>query len=240
MLGLGLGLNKSNRSSGGFNPSSFTLHFWDSKNLTDIGSTITVPDTGTIGGLDMTNPDASSKPTVVSDYLQFVTDDVIRALTANFRGSDSSGEFISHVRLDSGIAIFDLATWDSSSITGYINQSSISSNTYRSIHNVTAVRSQRGSTNISSGWFTVTSGCTGSAYYIIISGNNETLTALNGANDGNQWLNDQTTNDSIAIGGRLSSSPAYANISWKCGGYAAFSSLAESIELNQQIHNYYT
>ena len=243
MLGLGLGLNKYHKRSGvtqtlanlvtqlGF------LNAWGYESTTIAGTTTTVNDM--IGALHMSNTSATSQPTDGGTFLTFDgVDDAIRAAVANYRNADTSGEFVSHIKINSGTNIFDIGVFSSSNLGGYINQSALSTNTYRFIHNTSAVRSQRGSTNISSGWFTVTSGCNGSSYYIIISGNNETLTAISGANDGSIWLDSQLTNDSIAIGGRLTSSPLYSNIDWKLGGYRAYTSIADSIAANQAIHNY--
>lgn len=68
------------------------LHEWYRPNITDVGTTVTQVDTGSVGGIDLANPDAASEPTVNANTLGY--DGVAQHLekaTTNFRSADASG-----------------------------------------------------------------------------------------------------------------------------------------------------
>ena len=68
------------------------LHEWYKPNATDVGTTVTQLDTGSVGGLDLSNPDAASEPTVNANTLGY--DGVaqwLRGAHSSFRSGDNSG-----------------------------------------------------------------------------------------------------------------------------------------------------
>ena len=68
------------------------LHEWYRPNATDVGTTVTAVDTGSIGGLDMVNPTAAAEPDFNSNTFGF--DGVQQELyngVSNFRSGDNSG-----------------------------------------------------------------------------------------------------------------------------------------------------
>lgn len=84
--------------SGIFNLSS-ALHEWNYQNATDVGTTVTMPDTGSIGTLPTANPDAASEPTLGANSISFDgIAEFLQNLTSNFRGADTSG--VVHVLID--------------------------------------------------------------------------------------------------------------------------------------------
>ena len=98
-IGLDSGFNSSplaqRRTSGGSTPVyhlSSALHEWYYKNSTVVGTTVTSVDTGSVGGMNMANPDVSSEPIVNIDNIQFdgVSQYQIKNI-ANFRGADTTG-----------------------------------------------------------------------------------------------------------------------------------------------------
>lgn len=99
-MGFGLGLNNSNfgvKSLGGVFSLPTAFHEWNAENATIVGSTMTLVDTGSIGGVDLINPTASqlptigaigSKPSVIYDG----TDDILQnSVVTDFRKVDSTG-----------------------------------------------------------------------------------------------------------------------------------------------------
>ena len=75
------------------------LHEWNYQNATDVGTTITAIDTGSIGGLDMTNPDAASEPTLNSNGWSFDgVNDALKNSVTDFRSGDSTG--VVHILFD--------------------------------------------------------------------------------------------------------------------------------------------
>jgi len=248
-IGLDSGFNSSplaqRRTSGGGGVYSDTtaLHEWHYLNATEVGTTVTYPDTGSVGGLNMFNPDVASKPTIASDGIVF--DGIANAVTksvTSFRPLDATGEIVTVYKLLSGTSIGDFVVQDSSVlITHFFSQ--INLNTYRANVNTFDVpprRSWRGSTNINNTttFYTVTYGCTGTSYYIIVSGNNETITMVVGAtNDGITWTNDFAAN-LISIAGlfRTGAANVFANIKHKYANYRPYTSIAESIAKNIEIN----
>lgn len=68
------------------------LHEFYRPNITDVGDTVTQLDTGSVGGLDLANPNPLSKPTVNNYTLSY--DGVAQYLekvTSNFRSGDATG-----------------------------------------------------------------------------------------------------------------------------------------------------
>lgn len=219
------------------------LNAWGRESAVISGTTTTVNDM--IGALHMSNTSATSQPTDGGTFLTFDgVDDAIRAAVSNYRNSDASGEVVTHYKLKSGSTIGSFQIQQVSSLIESYGFQSILSNTFRDFINPATGadrRSWRGSTNINNTttFYTVTSGSTGTGYYIIISGNNETITMVANADDGS-WLNKLVQSDLISVGGlfRTGAANVYGNIDWKLSGYRPYTSIADSITANQAIHNY--
>lgn len=68
------------------------LHEFYRPNITDVGDTVTQLDTGSVGGLDLANPNPLSKPTVNNYTLSYDgVSQYLEKLTANFRSGDATG-----------------------------------------------------------------------------------------------------------------------------------------------------
>ena len=74
------------------------LHEWNYQNATEVGTTVTAIDSGSVGGLNMTNPNAASEPTLSATSIQFSLTEFLQNLTSNFRGADTSG--VVHILID--------------------------------------------------------------------------------------------------------------------------------------------
>jgi len=223
-------------------------NMWSSENLTVSGTTTTLHDYASEH--DLSNPSAVNQPSFNSSggvgseskpSLTFVTNDILSKSITDYRGSDSSGVFISVLKVNSGTNIFDIGIWDSTQLANYVNQTSTISSKYRFLHNSGVIRVASGTSDVLTGSpnLVTSSACSGSAYYIVINGVSETLAFTSGTNDGAVWLDSTTGRDSLAIGGRLSNSPAYGNLEWCMGGYMPFVSEANIIAVQEELKTYY-
>ncbi len=75
------------------------LHEWTYQNATIVGTTMTVIDTGSVGGLNLTNIDAASLPTLNSDSIEFFTGDSLKYSVGDFRIGDSTGVFHCYMKI---------------------------------------------------------------------------------------------------------------------------------------------
>lgn len=69
-----------------------SLNEWNYQNATDVGTTVTMVDTGSVGGLNTTNPDVPSEPTITANGI--VTDGIAQYLkndVVDFRNGDTTG-----------------------------------------------------------------------------------------------------------------------------------------------------
>lgn len=218
------------------------LNAWGYESTTVAGTTTTANDM--VGSLHMSNISAASQPTDSGGYLTFDgVDDALRVASLNYRNADTSGEVVFNYRLKAGSQIFGFLIQQESSLIEHYGSSLILSNTFRDNFNPANSsdrRSWRGSTNINNTttFYTITTGSTGSSYYIIVSGNNETITMVTNADDGS-WLNKLAQSDLLSIGGlyRTGAANIFANIDWKFSGYRPHTSIADSINANLLIHN---
>ena len=233
------------RISGGSSVYSDTtaLHEWHYLNATEVGTTVTYPDTGIIGGLPLANIDVASKPTIgVNGIIYNGIANNVQKSVANFRPLDTTGEVVMVYKLVSGVLAYGLVVQNSTLLIEHFLVSSIVSNTIRFDANPTDSaprRTMRGSTNVNNTttFYTVTWGNTGSSYYIIVSGNNETITMITGANDGATWTNDFNFN-LITIGAlfRTGAANIFSNIQHKYSSYRPYTSIAESVAKNVEIN----
>lgn len=225
------------------------LHWWDTDNVSVDGSTTTVSDIGTIGGLNIENPTSGVQPTLNSadsnfngyDSLTFDSSKYLSNGVSNFRGADSTGLIVSVIRLRGGTLFQEFSSADSSAGSPYINSSLVSSNTYRIIHNAGSLVSFRGSTDVVTGspTFVIAHACTGSSYKLWVDGSEETISMIAGANDGSVWFDSSSSEDSISIGARLTSSISYGNIDWVASGYFAYTDDATAIDISNFLVSKY-
>ncbi len=240
-------------SAGGTLSSIFTdygfLNMWSSENIDVSGTTTTLFDYAIEH--DLVNPSAAAQPVlnasggVGSEAKPSLTFDGVENIVSknisDYRGSDSSGVFVSVYKVVSGTFIWDIGAFDADATTNYFNQSNAISNNYRILHNTGGLRVFNGTSDVLTGSpnLVTSSASSGSAYYIVINGVSETLTFTSGSNDGAIWADSATGRDNLCIGGRLSSIPGYSNIEWCMGGYLPFVSEANIIALQNELKTYY-
>ncbi len=78
---------------------SSALHQWTYQNASVVGTTMTVLDTGSVGGLNLSNTSAAAIPTLNSDGISFATGDSVENSVSDFRIGDSTGVFHLYVKL---------------------------------------------------------------------------------------------------------------------------------------------
>jgi len=203
------------------------LHEWSYENATDIGTTITMPDTGSIGGLPMANVDAASKPNLTDDYLE--TDGVSQYLinsVSNFRFGDNDGVIHVIIKAENGVANFPFNTADNSVNNYYI---------------AFYLGGTRQSTvNLIKGGGTLTLKTTDKP----TDGNDVVVSLVNsGANNiilfdgvqvagydtdtiGSQWMNNVAGRDNITFGSVQRATPTYGATKMKYAAYCPYVNLA--------------
>ena len=224
------------------------LNMYSSEKLLVSGTTTTLYDY--LGEHDLVNPSSVNQPTFNASSANFnnlpsltfdgTTDHVTKAVS-NWRGSDSTGVFVSVFKVISGAQILSLASANNALNLTY-TQDQITTTNYRfNVLNESSPdrRAGKGSTNISSGSFVGSYSCSGADYAIFINGVKETYTAVVGANDGAKWLDSNSTRDDLSIGAVLRSAPFYSNIEFVMSGYKPFVSEAEIIALQAELKTYY-
>lgn len=115
-MGSGRGFNPSNGMSSSLGEFSLptALHEWNLTNASITGSTMSAPDTGSIGGLDLLNPTASQLPTFSTiggkqSALADGIDDILQEPNvSDFRGSDTSGVMHFVFRTPSSFTALDI------------------------------------------------------------------------------------------------------------------------------------
>ena len=204
------------------------LHEWNYQNATDVGTTITMPDTGTIGGLPMANPDAASKPTLGVDGVEF--DGIIQYLmntVANFRGADATGVLHCLISIPTGDSTLSFCSSDNATTTEYLIFDSSPTNKARILTRIGATIRSLETTATYSGFKLLTSVQDGTQAYILIDGveivsySTSTLTT--------EWFNGFTNRDNISFGGLISSSPVFKPSKLKYCAYSPYVSKAAAI-----------
>jgi len=228
MLGLGLGRNKRYGSLLGTIPFNLpsALHEWNYQAATDVGTTITMVDTGSIGGFNMSNIDAAGEPTLTADYLSFGgTPEIIKYDTDNFRGGDSSGVmhfYFNNIlgtsqRFFTSAETVDNDTW----VEFYVN----SFNQAVYIIRIDGVTSQIApTTTLAAGWHLVSvrqSGAECRLWYDNVKQTSYTTNTIL-----SKWyaypVSQAKTLKNIAMGGRYSGTPNYQVLDVKYGCYTAY------------------
>jgi hypothetical protein len=241
MLGLGLGINRLTSRIGAiassFNLSS-ALHEWNYQNATDVGTTVTMPDTGSIGGLDMANPDAASEPTLTASAISFDgVSEIIKKDTVDFRGSDTSGVLHFYFNNVSGAAqrFFTASeTVDNDTyVEFYVNSFDQGIFLIRIDGTISQIAP---STTLSAGWHLVSVRQTGSDCKVWYDGVKQTSYTVDTILS--KWYNYvvvQTKSlQNVAIGGRYSGTPNYQLMDVKYGCYTAYTTDA-ALESDAQL-----
>jgi len=217
------------------------FNVWDSEHETRVGTTTTFLDYNNVGtAYDLANPAASNQPSYNSSSSDFNSvpsftfngsSQYVRKTISGYRESDSSGMFISVYRLISGINIADITISNSSLTNRYVfNQ--INSDTLRTYLLTDTSASFRGSTNINDNDAKVIAyGNSGSVYKSFVGSNSETITMLQGSNDGSVWLDGTDDYNNLTIGALERTTLAYSNIEWCFSGYFPYVDDATTLEI---------
>lgn len=239
MLGLGLGINKSIPKKSIFNLPN-ALHEWNYQNATDIGTTVTEVDTGSIGGLNLANIDAASKPTLGSDSIEYngTTQRTINN-TANFRSGDSTGvlhfKFIPNDNTtNQSNYIWSSADTSVVSLVGVIYRNLKVRFTLALSGAFISVESN-GTLNLNV-VNTVSIYSDGSSHSIIINGVAQTLTTIAGSPAG-EWFDYVTGRDNIVSGGYKGTTDVFSPSKQKYKCYTAYVSAAAALSDHNEIRN---
>ena len=200
------------------------LHEWYRPNSTDVGTTATAVDTGSVGGLNMTNPTAVEEPTLVANYINFNgTTQGVKKTTSNFRSADTSGAIHFKFNYTSGNTTF-LFSISNSTNNDFIVFNIQSDGKCQMAWGIGGVFTITRTTNvITSGVNTVSFfRISGSNMKIIINGSIQTLYDLN--NIGGNWIskyyNGGGAADSISMAARYVLTPFYTLLSSRGGWYS--------------------
>lgn len=209
MLGLGLGINKSIPKKSIFNLPN-ALHEWYRPNATDVGTTVTEVDTGSIAGFNTANPNAASEPTLNADNIQYNgTTQYTLNNTSNFRSADTTG--VMHFKI--------IPTDNTPSQANYIWGSSSNSVLnlvafmyvnlkprilIRTTANILALDMTNAMTLNVENTFTFYSN--GSTIKGILNGGVEVLTIAAGISNDGRWFNFATGRNNVSSGGLIASS----------------------------------
>jgi len=208
------------------------LHEWNYQNATDVGTTVTAVDTGSIGGFDMTNPSAVEKPTLTSNGFGFNNAEALIYNTSSpFRGADAIGVIHALVYFDnSNLTSFSTADSTSNSSDRY-RIDTLSQNSRFQIVKSGAVANQI-TTATYSGWKLVSIVNDGIDNYHYIDG--VEILSFSFDNVGGNWFNQISANDNIAIGVQYRLNPIYGTGFVKYVSYCTYVSKA-SAEADMQL-----
>ena len=229
-----------------FDTYNFT-NMWTSENLLVSGTTTTLYDYAEEH--DLVNPAAANQATFNASDADFNslpsltydgTTDYSYKAVSGWRGSDTSGVFISVLKLNSGTNLSFLTTANEATTNPYGYQL-VNTNSLRFIHhNGVASISGRGATVINdSSAHVMAYGSNGSAYKVIIDSVNDSVTMVTGSDSG-EWLDAVGSRDNIVIGSLvIITLAAYSGIDWVFSGYLPYVSDANIIALQDQLKTYY-
>jgi len=222
-------LNRLSPLGGGLIGGNFSLasalHQWNYQNTVVDGTTTTVPDTGSVGGMPMANPDAGSQPTLTADYLEFDgINDFIEYVVADFMSGSTTG--IVHSCIDSvnsdPMVVFSSA--NSAIPTEYLLFNNTGANDNQANLNGTNIK--RTTPTIGTGKQVISFVQDGTSLYILHNGvkvlvyTTSTLTT--------QWFDDLTSTQ-ISLGTNKTSSPFFTSLRLKYISYGNYSSEANAI-----------
>ena len=230
-----------------FNPTNV----WDSEHVIVNGTETTFVDFSDSegGNYDLTNPAATNQPAYIFSDADFnnlpsfdfgvenIDNYLVADIGGNFRGSDTSGAFISVYRLGSLSALTNLAA-TSTANNEYVGFSATNTNTYRFVTFTGAgeIRSWRGNTNINNTTtsYAVANINTGSSYKQWINETPQTITMTSAGtgNDGAVWTGTGEF-DTLSMGCLVRSNGAsnFSDIKWCFSGYFPYESDSQIEEI---------
>lgn len=219
------------------------LHEWYRPNATDVGTTITMVDTGSIGGLNMANPSAASEPSLSPTTID--TDGIITHIlngVTDFRSGDSTG--VVYIKFDYtgdgsnkfNFSIGQTATDTDLFLFGINGSSDKPQMTLISNASISLLRS---SDSISDGVNTLAFACNGTRVDIYLNG------VLSSGYDVdsivNRWLDYRAAGSSgynnVSMGALVRATPAYYETSNIGVWYAPYVSGANIISTMNNISN---
>jgi hypothetical protein len=210
-----------------FNPFNLpsALHEWNYQNATDVGTTVTAIDTGSIGGFDMTNPTAVEKPTLTSNGFGFSGSQGLKYNTSAFRSSDASGVVHTLVYFDAN-NMQTFATADSASeLSDRYRFIVVSENSRFQICKSGSIANQI-TTATYSGWKLVSIVNNGIDNFHYIDG--VEILSFSVDNVGGNWFNQISANDNISIGVTYRLTPIYGTGNVKYVAYCGYVSKASA------------
>jgi len=218
------------------------LHEWNYQNATDVGTTVTAVDTGSIAGLDMANPSAGEEPTISGGYLRFNgTTQGIKKDTANFRSADTSGVFHFKFYSNGGVVdnIFQAAN---SSVTNqFLNVSKLANGEINFTLRVagTFLTLISTPTVTANSINTVSIYSTGSNAYMIFNGTKITTfgTDFLGAFWIKRFFDLGGSLSNVSFGARYTSNPIYIKEDIKLACYETYTSEANALINHNLIRN---
>ena len=230
-----------------FNPTNV----WDSEHVIVNGTETTFVDFSDSegGNYDLTNPAATNQPAYIFSDADFnnlpsfdfgeenIDNYLVADIGGNFRGSDTSGAFISVYRLGSLSALTNLAA-TSTANNEYVGFSATNTNAYRFVTFTGAgeIRSWRGNTNINNTTtsYAVANINTGSSYKQWINETPQTITMTSAGtgNDGAVWTGTGEF-DTLSMGCLVRSNGAsnFSDIKWCFSGYFPYESDSQIEEI---------
>lgn len=218
------------------------LHEWNYQNATDVGTTITQVDSGSVGGLNMVNPNAASEPTLSGGYLNFNgTTQGIKYDTSSFRNSDTSGVFHFKFYRTAGVVQILWQGANSGVTTEFINVSVLNTGqvnftirvgvTFLSLISIASL--------VDNAINTVSIYSNGSDAFMIFNGTK--ITSFSADSLTSYWIKRYFdiggTLSNISIGARYSNTIIYANQKHKLGCYTAYTSEANALTDHNLIRN---
>jgi len=202
------------------------LHEWNYQNATDVSTTITAVDSGSIGGFDMTNPTAVEKPTLTSNGFGFSGSQGLKYNTSSaFRGSDATGVIHALVYFDAN-NIQTFATSDSTSDTSdRYRLYALSQNSRFQVSKSGSVSNQITAATYS-GWKLVSLVNNGIDNFHYIDG--VEILSFSVDDVGGNWFNQISVNDNISIGATYRLNPIYGTGDVKYVAYCGYVSKASA------------
>jgi hypothetical protein len=210
------------------------LHLWNFQNATNVLTTTTAVDTGSVGGLNMINPNAASEPNLTGSYLIFNgTTHGVKHDTSSFRNSDTSGVFHFKFYRTAGVVQILWQAANSAVDNEFINVSILSTGEVNFTIRVggTFLSLISNASLVDNSINTVSIYSTGADAFMIFNGTK--ITSFSGDSLTSYWLKRffdiGGTLSNISIGARYSNTIIYADQKHKIAGYSAYTSEANAL-----------
>ena len=236
--------NRVTTNSGGMSSmSSFTLssalHEWNYQNATDVGTTTTLVDTGTIGSFNMANPTAISEITLTDSYISDGLTQYAIYNTTDFRGADTTGVFHCKATYIGGLQTFIAGAnnlVDTEWFSFRFRSSGEAELLYR---NGAAFSVLRTNATYTTGEHTISVYCTGTDIFILVDG--VKITSYHTDTILNRWMSYSmglgSTWDNIAFGGRIAAPITYRADKQKYLCYEPYTSESNALINHNLIRN---